>query len=338
MVNLDILAKGQGLPRGSLPLRTGIKISVTGIKIPTEIHSLGRSPQNVNEKLISQFKKEMEDFIWAKLRIITRDQHLRKLQELLCPLEVKAQVMFFETEGCTLNDVLVTVYTIQIQVPLWPLTRSRSMVSFTELLVLGECCSLWLSRYFCWWGRFDQCIMQTHSVQSREERSPKGREFFPLNFSCLVIKWGFYFVIVSVFFFLMRHRWHTWEEATNTYRKSSVGLQGTERYQSHLLERICFWMAAWNGTFLIGGNWRLTWARREMSLCWTPSYWDCNGGSAVIQLLSHVDSWWPHGLQHARFPCPSPSPRVCSNSCIFRQMRHVANILSLFFFVNFMIS
>ena len=23
----------------------------------------------------------------------------------------------------------------------------------------------------------------------------------------------------------------------------------------------------------------------------------------------------PHGLQHARFPCPSPSPGVCSNSC-----------------------
>ena len=25
-------------------------------------------------------------------------------------------------------------------------------------------------------------------------------------------------------------------------------------------------------------------------------------------------SLWPHGLQHARFPCPSLSPRVCSNS------------------------
>ena len=23
----------------------------------------------------------------------------------------------------------------------------------------------------------------------------------------------------------------------------------------------------------------------------------------------------PHGLQHARLPCPSPSPRACSNSC-----------------------
>ena len=27
------------------------------------------------------------------------------------------------------------------------------------------------------------------------------------------------------------------------------------------------------------------------------------------------DSLQPHGLQHARFPCPSPSPKVCSNSC-----------------------
>ena len=27
------------------------------------------------------------------------------------------------------------------------------------------------------------------------------------------------------------------------------------------------------------------------------------------------DSLWPHGLQHSRLPCPSPSPRVYSNSC-----------------------
>ena len=27
------------------------------------------------------------------------------------------------------------------------------------------------------------------------------------------------------------------------------------------------------------------------------------------------DSLWPHGLQHARLPCPSPAPRACSNSC-----------------------
>jgi len=27
------------------------------------------------------------------------------------------------------------------------------------------------------------------------------------------------------------------------------------------------------------------------------------------------DSLWPHGLQHTRLPCPSLSPRICSNSC-----------------------
>ena len=26
------------------------------------------------------------------------------------------------------------------------------------------------------------------------------------------------------------------------------------------------------------------------------------------------DSLWPHGLQHARLPCPSPTPGACSNS------------------------
>ena len=27
------------------------------------------------------------------------------------------------------------------------------------------------------------------------------------------------------------------------------------------------------------------------------------------------DSLQPYGLQHARLPCPSPTPRACSNSC-----------------------
>ena len=37
----------------------------------------------------------------------------------------------------------------------------------------------------------------------------------------------------------------------------------------------------------------------------------------VLLLFSHQvmsDSLWPHGLQHFRHPCPSPSPRVCTSS------------------------
>ena len=32
----------------------------------------------------------------------------------------------------------------------------------------------------------------------------------------------------------------------------------------------------------------------------------------VVQSLSHVR---PHGLQHVRLPCPSPTPGACSNLC-----------------------
>ena len=34
------------------------------------------------------------------------------------------------------------------------------------------------------------------------------------------------------------------------------------------------------------------------------------------------DSLRPHGLQHARLPCPSPTPRACSNSCLLSQWCH----------------
>ena len=43
-----------------------------------------------------------------------------------------------------------------------------------------------------------------------------------------------------------------------------------------------------------------------------------------VQLSHSVmsDSLWPHGLQHARIPCPSPTPRVYSNSCPSNQGCH----------------
>ena len=40
------------------------------------------------------------------------------------------------------------------------------------------------------------------------------------------------------------------------------------------------------------------------------------------------DSLWPHGLQHARLPCPLPTPRVYSNSCPLIQWWHPSHPLS----------
>ena len=53
-------------------------------------------------------------------------------------------------------------------------------------------------------------------------------------------------------------------------------------------------------------------------------------GSIILPSISSVQfSWsivsdylWPHGLQHARPPCPSPTPGVYSKSCPLSQWCH----------------
>ena len=41
------------------------------------------------------------------------------------------------------------------------------------------------------------------------------------------------------------------------------------------------------------------------------------------------DSFWPHGLQHTRLPCSSPSPGACLNSCPLSQWCHPAILSSV---------
>ena len=47
--------------------------------------------------------------------------------------------------------------------------------------------------------------------------------------------------------------------------------------------------------------------------------------NSSIQSLSCVQSLWlQHGLQHARPPCPLPSPGACSNLCLSSRWCHPA--------------
>ena len=45
-------------------------------------------------------------------------------------------------------------------------------------------------------------------------------------------------------------------------------------------------------------------------------------GSLLLSCSVMFDSMRPHGLQHARLPCPSLSSRVCSDSCLLSQWCH----------------
>ena len=52
------------------------------------------------------------------------------------------------------------------------------------------------------------------------------------------------------------------------------------------------------------------------------SFLEC---SLLVLLFSHsvvADSLQPHGLQHARLPCPLPTPGACSNACPLSQWCH----------------
>ena len=61
---------------------------------------------------------------------------------------------------------------------------------------------------------------------------------------------------------------------------------------------------------------------------WFTSLYSTNYHNIVKQLSVQFscsamsDSLWPHGLQHSRLPCPSPTPRVCWNSCPLSQWCH----------------
>ena len=48
----------------------------------------------------------------------------------------------------------------------------------------------------------------------------------------------------------------------------------------------------------------------------------CFSSVVVFSRSVVADSLQPHGRQHARLPCPSPSLRLCSNSCPLSQWYH----------------
>ena len=74
---------------------------------------------------------------------------------------------------------------------------------------------------------------------------------------------------------------------------------------------------------LPGNNGEDSLQKKQKSL---PSWSLLPGGGGErgeVQLSSVLsNSLWPHGLQHARFSCPSPAPRACSDSCPLSQWCH----------------
>ena len=72
----------------------------------------------------------------------------------------------------------------------------------------------------------------------------------------------------------------------------------------------------WNNYFILSDKWPRCWILHKMSMFFLHI-------SSVEFSCSVVsNSLWPHGLQHIRPPCPSPTPRVYSNSCPLSRWCH----------------
>ena len=90
-----------------------------------------------------------------------------------------------------------------------------------------------------------------------------------------------------------------------------------------------------NGFDLTSPCWRDKWNKPNFSSLFNSSQSPC---TSQILILIHIlqiwfgfefsrsivsDSLQPHGLEHARPPCPSPTPRIYSNSCPLRWWCHL---------------
>ena len=67
-------------------------------------------------------------------------------------------------------------------------------------------------------------------------------------------------------------------------------------------------------------NWRRT--KSEGSDLGCRRWWALFHNSIQFSHSGVSNSLWPHGPQHTRFPCPSPTLGACSNSCPLSWWHH----------------
>ena len=80
---------------------------------------------------------------------------------------------------------------------------------------------------------------------------------------------------------------------------------------------------------------RVAWSQTQLK--WLSMHAHLIGKSFCLLLFSCQvvsNSLGPHGLQHARPPCPSPSPRICLSSCPLNWWCHptISSSVTLFSF------
>ena len=122
------------------------------------------------------------------LRILTQEEHLRKMWELFCPLENKTLL----EKGFWDRSVHQMTYIDSSHNPSLSVISVGRVTPYKiirERYLLRNCVDARWGRCSCWWGRFGQSIMHS-TVHSQVREKTRGREeFFMFKFflSCYKI-------------------------------------------------------------------------------------------------------------------------------------------------------
>ena len=71
------------------------------------------------------------------------------------------------------------------------------------------------------------------------------------------------------------------------------------------------------GTGIVISVFKLIGEKLKNTKCWHSEEAEVRFSHSVVS-----NSLWPHGLQHARPPCPSPTPAAYPNSCLLSRWCH----------------
>ena len=101
----------------------------------------------------------------------------------------------------------------------------------------------------------------------------------------------------------------------------ALGLLLSEHFSSRGLWG---WLSSW-------GAWASHCYALSCRRAWAPESISFSSFSSQFNSVqfSCSDFLWPHGLQHARLPCPSSTPTACSNSCPLSWWCHPAILSSV---------
>ena len=97
-------------------------------------------------------------------------------------------------------------------------------------------------------------------------------------------------------------RWRKWlwNRSTNLSLFRDIRIHIFFKRKNHTLPLSC------------AGPWGVISTNKHIDIIW-EYIWLLFSVQFSLSVMS--DSLWPHGQQHARLPCPSPTPGACSNLC-----------------------